>query len=690
MGRASLLVWIACGVLVAGCGRAPVAHEHAAHRSAALGGQEWGERQHLQASDAQSADGFGDAIAMSGDTALVAAVGHNGQTGADYVLVHSGGSWKEQQKLTIPGGGQGDQLGAAIALDGDTALATTLRVGTGAWVFVRSGATWSVQQELLPGDGAPKNIFGLSAALSGDTAIVGAAVQANASVPGAAYVFVRSNGVWTEQQKLVPHDSAVGDVFGVSAALSGDTAFIAAGGSYSLPSAVYVFARSGSVWTEQQKLVSGNTGVVEAFGSALALDVDTAIVGATNHAYALARSGGTWSVEQELVSGGTSPFGLGNSVALSGDTALVGAVNDDNYGAAYAFTRSGTTWTEQQKIVPNETTTYNGFGTGVALVPGLALFGGRLASSPYTGEVFAFELGPADGSPCTANADCASQHCADGVCCDTACSAPCDACSVAAGATADGTCSVVAKGSPGSPSCAPLTCNGIDATCGCQADSDCGPDQACVVADQRCVPLGSPGISCTSSAGCAGFCVKGICCNEFCGGGCEVCSKAEGATDQGICTPVPKGSASCAGYACDGVSGGCPLHCAVDSDCRTGFHCSSAQTCLPTGVQCSADLTKSESPSGPTDCTPFSCNPATGKCESTCTDSLECADGYECDVTHYCVPVSLDGGYNLVDPNSGVSRELCACRAAGRRGKSNAPFVLLLGVIAIALRRRRA
>src|SRR5262245_52455304 len=106
---------------------------------------------------------------------------------------------------------------------------------------------------LFAGDGAADDEFGRSVAVSGDTLVVGATgddIGANNN-QGSAYVFVRSGGVWSFQQKLTANDGAAGDGFGRSVAISGDTVAIS---SFSGNGAAYVFVRSGGVWTFQQKL----------------------------------------------------------------------------------------------------------------------------------------------------------------------------------------------------------------------------------------------------------------------------------------------------------------------------------------------------------------------------------------------------------------------------------------------------
>ena len=112
----------------------------------------------------------------------------------------------QQAELTGSDGAYGDYFGRAVALSGDTALVGAMGKYVGAnpaqgaaYVYTRSGTTWTQQQELTAGDGTYNDAFGASVALSGDTALVGAfskKVGSN-SFQGAAYVFVRSGTTWT-------------------------------------------------------------------------------------------------------------------------------------------------------------------------------------------------------------------------------------------------------------------------------------------------------------------------------------------------------------------------------------------------------------------------------------------------------------------------------------------------------------
>ncbi|MGQ0801789.1 MAG: FG-GAP repeat protein [Pseudomarimonas sp.] len=260
---------------------------------------------------------------------------------------------------------------------------------------MRSGSTWTLQAKLMAGDGAASDGFGSSVALSVSTALVGAVGDNN---QGAAYVYTRSGSDWTQQAKLMAGDGAAGDEFGISAALSGDTAVVGAWlddiGTSDRGSA-YVYTRNGSTWTQQAKLTAGDGTTSDRLGLSVALSGSTALVGAhfddigTNEnqgsSYVYSRSGSSWTQQAQLTSGdGAANDRFGIAVALFGDTALVGAHLDDigasDQGAAYVYTRSGSTWTLQDKLTPFDGEANDEFGHSVALSGDTALIGALRAS----------------------------------------------------------------------------------------------------------------------------------------------------------------------------------------------------------------------------------------------------------------------------------------------------------------------
>ena len=218
--------------------------------------------------------------------------------------------------------------------------------------------------KLLANDGTNYDCFGISTALYGDTALIGA-WKGDSEVwhSGSVYVFTRDvSGTWTQQAELVAADGTTDDDFGSSVSLDGDTALIGAwydddNGDSS--GSAYVFTRDVSgTWTQQAKLVAADGAPWDNFGESVALDGNTALIGAYRDDDKGSDSGRHMCLPAMLAATGRSrpnswpPMGptisFGGSTALYGDTALIGAWNDDDKGihagSAYVFTRdaSGT------------------------------------------------------------------------------------------------------------------------------------------------------------------------------------------------------------------------------------------------------------------------------------------------------------------------------------------------------------
>lgn len=282
-----------------------------------------------------------------------------------------------------------DNLGWSVAIYGDTAIIGAPQQNTGAgaaYIYTRSGTSWVLQQKIV-GANIEKEQFGISVAIDGDTVVVGALggfrgpPLSPIEVPSAAYVFTRSGTTWTLQQKL-PHLPAKADTFGWAVALSGDTAVVGAalkGAAKELygVGAAYVFTRSGTTWTQQQlfNFKDGKQG--DNFGGSVAISGDTAIVGAVGRgpnasgaAYVFTRSGTKWTQQKILtLLDGKAGDGFGSAVALSGNTALVGAQGR----GGYVYLRSGADWNQQQVFA--NTSGEERFGGSVALSGDTALVG---------------------------------------------------------------------------------------------------------------------------------------------------------------------------------------------------------------------------------------------------------------------------------------------------------------------------
>ena len=304
----------------------------------------------------------GGSVSLSddGNTAIVGGQNDNSGAGAAWVFTRSGDVWTQEAKLVGTGAiglaGQGDSV--SLSGDGNTAIFGGVRdnnLAGAAWVFTRSDAVWS-QQAKLVGTGALGLAWqGTSVALSGDgdTAIVGG--YRDNSQAGAAWVFTRSEGVWSQQAKLVGTGVGFGSAqqgFSVSLSDDGKTAIVGGPGDNFGAGAAWVFTRSDGVWSQQGSKLVGTGAVSNAsqgYSVSISGDSNTAIVGGRfddflGAAWVFTRSGDVWSQQgSKLVgTGAVGPASQGFSVSLSGDgnTAIVGGPFDSSsVGAAWVFTQ---------------------------------------------------------------------------------------------------------------------------------------------------------------------------------------------------------------------------------------------------------------------------------------------------------------------------------------------------------------
>jgi hypothetical protein len=373
-------------------------------------GDDWMQQAYLKASNTQTSDKFGFAIALSGDgnTAAVSATledsnarGINGNqqdnsaesSGAVYVFVRTGATWTQQAYLKASNADAGDQFGWSVALNHD-------------------GSTLAV---------------GAQGEASGAPGINGNQADNDAADAGATYVFVRRGATWTQQAYIKASNAQGGDRFGFCAALSGDGNTLAvcgydedgsatgingpqnndAGGS----GAAYVFVRRGTAWSQEAYVKPSNTLPNEAFGSALALSADgnTLAVNAADEdslsrgidgdqssvpvnegsagaVYVYGRANGVWMQQAYVKSFNIGPIDLfGIRLALSRDGSVLAAgapgqsgaghginpyphdLSVHESGAVYVFTRTEGKWSQNAYLKAPNSEEYDQFGGGVAL-----------------------------------------------------------------------------------------------------------------------------------------------------------------------------------------------------------------------------------------------------------------------------------------------------------------------------------
>jgi hypothetical protein len=238
--------------------------------------------------------------------------------------------------------------------------------------------------KLVASNGAAGDHFGFTAAITGDIAVVGApsADTGGNQNRGAAYVYARANGNWSEKAILVANDGGPGDNFGYSVAIDGDT--IAVGSpNAGAKGAIYIFVRSGDDWVQQQKLLANDGAEGDRFGNSIAIEGDTLIGGASDNAasgqrrgavYVFARGDGDFTEQAKLVANdGNDLDFFGNSVAIQGDTVVVGAPDSSesqpgtNPGSAYVFVHANGAWALETKLTANDPADDDFFGESVSL-----------------------------------------------------------------------------------------------------------------------------------------------------------------------------------------------------------------------------------------------------------------------------------------------------------------------------------
>jgi len=234
-----------------------------------------GEQAKVVAGDGAESDLFGASVSISGDSAVIGAWGDDDAgfiSGSAYVFVRSGGDWVQQAKLIASDGAADDIFGASVSISENTIAIgaksdndTDIRTGS-TYVFTRSCGVWSQEAKLTASDAAAHDFFGSFVSVNANTIVVGAVGDDDAGPSsGSAYVFVREGDTWIEEAKLTTLDATTRDNFGGSTSISGDTAVISANQSTTRPGAAYVFVRNGGVWSQQSKLMASDGASLDKF-----------------------------------------------------------------------------------------------------------------------------------------------------------------------------------------------------------------------------------------------------------------------------------------------------------------------------------------------------------------------------------------------------------------------------------------
>ncbi len=356
------------------------------------------------------------AVSADGNTAIVGGDQDDGGQGAAWVYARSGNIWTQQSKLIGIGnlGAAGLGISVALSADGNTAIVGGFvdNAGIGAaWVYTRSAGIWSQQGSKLVGTGNIGRAYqGSSVSLSadGNTALVGG-WEDNSEI-GAVWVYTRSGGVWSQQGSKLVGTGSVGQAFqgqSVSISADGNTAIVGGNQDYNGKGAVWVYTRSGGIWSQQGNKLLGTGYLVSNQGRSVNISADgnTAIVGGSfvnnssqGAAWVFTRNGGVWSQQGNKLVGTGSVINffsdLSVSISADGNTAIVGEGSDNNnQGAVWVYTRNAGIWSQQgSKIVGKGSIGTNislGHSVSISADGNTSIVGGN-KDNIYQGAVWAF------------------------------------------------------------------------------------------------------------------------------------------------------------------------------------------------------------------------------------------------------------------------------------------------------------
>ena len=347
-------------------------------------------------------DTFGQAVAIGTDVAIVGAAGHDtpfSNAGAAYVIDLATGT--STHKLSPTGVASGDSFGGSVGVSGDVAIVGAIGADTGGAAYLFSAASGGQLHKLSPSDPASGDMFGLSLGIDGNVAVVGAPNNDGPNNSGSAYVFNVTTG--TESRKLLAGDAASGDAFGWAVAVSGNVAIVGAKSDdnavgYNAGAAYLIDVISGD---ERHKLMASDGSALDEFGTAVAIGGGVAIVGAPKqngsagaaYLFDVATGGLLFKLTADDAAGMDY---FGSAVAICGNAAIVGAYGNDDAGSgsgsAYIF--DVTTGEQFDKVLASDAASGDSFGYSVGVSWAYGIAGAKDDEPPgvNTGSAYIFAV----------------------------------------------------------------------------------------------------------------------------------------------------------------------------------------------------------------------------------------------------------------------------------------------------------
>ncbi len=336
-------------------------------------------------------DATGLTVAISGNTAVVGSPSEGALAGVAYVFVKPSTGWANMQQtatLTPSDGAIGDDFGDAVAISGNTIVVAAQNLST-VYVFVKPANGWHDMTETakLTASVATSR-FGLGLAISGNTVVVGAY---GTNQEGTAYVYVKPTSGWKDMQQTAELLATNKGDFGLAVAISGNTVVVGAPTAFSQTGAVYVYVKPSTGWTDVEPtatLTASDSSAGSNFGGSLSISGNTILSGAfiannlIGEAYIFVESSTGWKnmTETARLEAPTGAEDFGMSVALGGNTALISAPYSlSSQGVAYIFNKPKNGWVTTSKynfeLKSSDGAPEDLFGASVSLSGQTALIG---------------------------------------------------------------------------------------------------------------------------------------------------------------------------------------------------------------------------------------------------------------------------------------------------------------------------
>ena len=325
-----------------------------------------------------SQGGFGRSLAIAGNDLLVGEANNQTKSGVVYVYRKVGGKWTEAAQITPSDAASSNGFGRAIAVSGNTMLvtATNANNGSGAgYIFQRDARGRWTQVAVLANPDTAGSQFGVAAAVSNDLAVIGAPTLAKQA--GAAYVYRRNGNTWTQEAKLVSPETKEQILFGQGVGIHNGRVLVGEPGYNERTGAVHVFKHNGTAWTTDSKLTANGLQKNDRYGAPIVTSNDRVLVAATGFASA---SGAVFSFIPDpqfdykeagrlLAYDGRQADQFGSAIAFDGGNYWIGTPRANGLrGTVYHIWRSpqDSTQTGAERMSPGDLPAQSFFGGAVA------------------------------------------------------------------------------------------------------------------------------------------------------------------------------------------------------------------------------------------------------------------------------------------------------------------------------------